>query len=129
MAALVKEYAVNQRKAVAIVARKHLVREFSEKIRFIRDHAKLFTVDSSTMDDLFIVYAAMFSGQGCMILSRDVMENHGAKLKDHRLHSLYRKWIRSRRITLVDVLPNGRVVVTVRSLFFFVSHKFVLKSS
>ncbi|XP_031628172.1 mitochondrial ribonuclease P catalytic subunit-like [Contarinia nasturtii] len=75
-------------KRVLVVGRKHMNRW--PNINNIRKIATLFLVDNISKDDIFLLYAAMHSGQNSYILSNDFMRDH--KFAIGRYNELFKLW-------------------------------------
>lgn len=71
---------------------------------------KLFFVRSK--DDPFVLYAAMYSGLGTKVLTRDLMRGHKFLLKDDQMKSVFQKWLQKHRLSL-KIRPGNDVSIKV----------------
>lgn len=69
---------------------------------------ELFVVRSK--DDPFVLYAAMYSGLGTKILTRDLMRGHKFLLKDSELKNIFQKWLQKHRLILKTHIGNKVVI-------------------
>lgn len=63
-------------------------------------------------DDPFVLYAAMYSGLGTKILTRDLMRSHKFLLRDPKIKSIFEKWLQKHRLVL-KIRPGNKVVIKV----------------
>lgn len=67
------------------------------------------TKSASSLDDLFLLYAALHFNQSCYILTGDFMRDHVSKLKEN-LTELCSRWILSKSVmTDQKFAPNSWV--------------------
>lgn len=67
------------------------------------------TKSASSLDDLFLLYAALHFNQSCYIVTGDYMRDHISKLKEN-LTELCSRWILSKSImTYQKFTPNSWV--------------------
>lgn len=52
----------------------------------------------STLDDQFVIYAALSSGPGCYVLSSDLFKGHRNIFNEMKLFWLFQRWQRLRQI-------------------------------
>lgn len=71
-------------------------------------------------DDPFLLYAAMYSGQGTKFLTRDMMRDHSYCLGDSRLKVLFRKWQRGHHLELLQTAVGLQFKVSSKKNFLFV---------
>ncbi|XP_055303152.1 mitochondrial ribonuclease P catalytic subunit-like [Sitodiplosis mosellana] len=76
-------------KRVLVVGRKHMNRW--PKMNAIRQMATVFLVDDISKDDIFLLYAALYSGPNSYILSNDYMRQHKFAI-GQQFDALFKKW-------------------------------------
>jgi len=69
----------------------------------------------SSEDDPFLLYAALNSGNHCLIVSRDLMRDHKASLSDALTRRLFFKWQRGHQMEVFGLMsPVQKVRFKVR---------------
>jgi len=64
-------------------------------------------------DDPFVLYAAMYSGLGTKILTRDLMRSQKFLLMDTKIKKVFQKWLQKHRLIL-NIRPGNHVTINVR---------------
>ncbi|XP_031624091.1 mitochondrial ribonuclease P catalytic subunit-like [Contarinia nasturtii] len=83
------EQLCNEGKRILVIGRTHM--KYWAKMRRIRQIATVFFVDNKSVDDLFLLYAALQSGQHAHILSNDYMKQHKFSIEE-KYRELFKLW-------------------------------------
>jgi len=95
---------VTTKKRVLLVGRKHMERWPPTFIIPIKQMTQHFFLENLTMDDVYVLYAAMHGREGTKLLSRDMMRNHAFKLGDPVLATHFIHWLHGHQMGIV---PSG----------------------
>ncbi|GAB6020663.1 hypothetical protein CHUAL_003333 [Chamberlinius hualienensis] len=105
---VVRHYKSGDRK-VLVLGREHMKAWPKEVFDEVKRESIMFFTDNLSKDDPFLLYAALYSGQGTKFISKDMMRDHKFALDDKLLASYFRKWQKAHQIELLTILPNGTV--------------------
>ncbi|KAM9777949.1 mitochondrial ribonuclease P catalytic subunit [Neosynchiropus ocellatus] len=104
-----------QNLTILVLGRKHMQRPSlwwdRNDMNLIRQKAHCFFTENISEDDPFLLYATMHSGNHCRFVSKDLMRDHKACLRDSLTRRLFFKWQRGHQM-VVDVCVAGRGKVT-----------------
>jgi len=101
---------IEQNLKVLLIGRKHLVKILGNEFNFIRKNCHIFFTNDLSKDDPFVLYAAMYSGLGTQILTRDLMRSHKFLLGDSEMKNIFQKWLQKHRLVL-KIRPGNHVTV------------------
>ncbi|XP_049763232.1 mitochondrial ribonuclease P catalytic subunit [Schistocerca cancellata] len=107
---LVVEQFWRQGEKVLVLGRKHMKNWPKRQMEALSNCAQLFLADNLSQDDPLVLLAALHSGLGTKIVSRDLMRTHMFLLKDKELRSIFRRWQYSHQC-FFEIKNNGRVVI------------------
>ncbi|XP_076172737.1 mitochondrial ribonuclease P catalytic subunit [Ptiloglossa arizonensis] len=94
----------SKHRKILVIGRKHL-----RKLRIIKDIEKYVTVyfvENTTKDDLFILYAALESGKGTKMVTRDFMRQYKFALYDAELGVVFKRWQYLHQYSIASNLNN-----------------------
>ncbi|CAG0888237.1 unnamed protein product [Darwinula stevensoni] len=111
LASIVQFYAEDLKKKVLVMGRHHMRRKDSAALKYIKKRSLLFTTESLSQDDPFLIYAALSSGPECFILSCDMLRDHTARIHDHSLKRLFLKWLHCRRMEFHGLNSSGKPII------------------
>lgn len=114
----VVEHFWHEKKKVLVVGRRHMKKWPKREMATIYDRAQLFLVDNLSQDDPLVLIAALHSGLGTKIVSRDLMRTHVFLLKDKELRSIFRRWQYSHQC-FYETKNNGRIILVKDPLPFY----------
>nr|CAG4650446.1 EOG090X0CGF [Sida crystallina] len=99
----VVEYFSRRGNKVLVIGRQHMQSWDQLVLKKIQRNARLYMLDNLSSDDLFILYATLYSGRGARFVSSDIMRDHLFQLHDIELEKIFRNWRRSSQLM---VLPS-----------------------
>uniref|UniRef100_UPI00358EBB82 mitochondrial ribonuclease P catalytic subunit isoform X2 n=1 Tax=Myxine glutinosa TaxID=7769 RepID=UPI00358EBB82 len=103
---------VSQGHRLLVLGRKHMLqgtnRWQSEDMQKLKKLADCFFTDNISKDDPFLIYACLYSGQGCRFITNDLMRDHKAGLCDQHTQLIFFKWQRSHQLML-DYAPHRAI--------------------
>lgn len=89
---MVKDLVEAKNARVLVLGRAHMSRWPQRLMSYVQKNAYCFFANNLSKDDPFVLYAAMYSGLGTYVVSRDLMRDHKYCLHSARLSSLFRRW-------------------------------------
>ncbi|KAG2457842.1 mitochondrial ribonuclease P catalytic subunit isoform X2 [Polypterus senegalus] len=96
-----------------VLGRKHMLRPSRSwdrsNMATIQQKADCFFTENISEDDPFLLYATLHSGNHCRFLSKDLMRDHKACLKDSGLRRLFFKWQRGHQLVLANYNPGRSI--------------------
>ncbi|XP_014482187.1 PREDICTED: mitochondrial ribonuclease P protein 3 [Dinoponera quadriceps] len=87
---MVVEHFVKRDQKVLVLTRKH--QKKLSMLNYVQQHAYVFWTDNLSMDDPYLLYATLASGENAMFVSSDLMRRHKSLLQDKRLQWVFKKW-------------------------------------
>lgn len=70
---------------------------------------------SSSEDDIYIIYATLYSGLDAYFVTRDLLRSEKFGLSEEQ-RSLFKRWQQSHQIFITYVAPSGKVYMKVSVL-------------
>lgn len=102
-----------QGQTILVLGRKHMLNSSRSWDRHhmaqVQKKAHCFFTDNISEDDPFLLYAALYSGNHCNFVSRDLMRDHKACLPDDVTRRLFFKWQRGHQLALSGYSLGKRV--------------------
>jgi len=94
---------------ILVLGKQHMLSWPKNILNSIKQEAFVFFVENISKDDPFLLYAAMYSGQGTLVLSKDMMRDHIYCLHDPELASYFRRWQKGHQMEMLSVRLDGYV--------------------
>ncbi|KAL3213980.1 hypothetical protein MRX96_007377 [Rhipicephalus microplus] len=94
----VHHYAVNEKRTVLLVGRKHMLQWPAEVMDRVWKHCLRYLANDTSHDDPFVLYAALHGGPGTQVVSRDLMRQHLSRLSNPRLQELFTSWQQTHQV-------------------------------
>lgn len=107
----VVEHYARQNKSVLVLGRNHMKKW--PHIERIKNYSRLFLTQNLSEDDPYLLYCALNSGRGTIIVSRDMMRGHLYLLKEPHLKLLFRRWLSISRHHLLTQRKDGKLIINV----------------
>ncbi|XP_050539875.1 mitochondrial ribonuclease P catalytic subunit [Daktulosphaira vitifoliae] len=102
---------IDKKLKVLLIGRAHLIQNLGRNLDYIKNNAHIFLTNDLSKDDPFVLYAAMYSGLGTKILTRDLMRGHKFLLGETVMKSIFQRWLQKHRLGL-KIRPGNNVKVT-----------------
>lgn len=71
----------------------------------------------SSEDDPFLLYATLHSGNHCKFITKDLMRDHKACLRNAKTQRLFFKWQQGHQLAIVNRLTRSKITFQVCYLF------------
>ncbi|XP_051579041.1 mitochondrial ribonuclease P catalytic subunit isoform X1 [Myxocyprinus asiaticus] len=98
---------------ILVLGRKHMLQPSRnwdrQNMNMIKQKAHCFFTENISEDDPFLLYAALYSGNHCNFLSRDLMRDHKACISDSATRRLFFKWQRGHQLVISHYTPGKKV--------------------
>ncbi|KAJ9596625.1 hypothetical protein L9F63_012322 [Diploptera punctata] len=105
----VVEHFTMKSQKVLVLGRKHMQSWPRKYMNSVYKNARVFLAQNMSQDDPFLLYAALYSGEGTNFLSRDLMRSHSYLLKDKDLKSTFKRWQLQHQYQLQYITQQGTV--------------------
>ncbi|XP_057576820.1 mitochondrial ribonuclease P catalytic subunit isoform X3 [Hippopotamus amphibius kiboko] len=98
---------------VLVLGRKHMLMQNSwwrkDEMEKMQKQASFFFADNISEDDPFLLYAALHSGNHCKFITKDLMRDHKACLRDAKTQRLFFKWQQGHQLAIVSRHPGSKI--------------------
>ncbi|XP_018422542.1 PREDICTED: mitochondrial ribonuclease P protein 3 [Nanorana parkeri] len=99
------------RKRILVLGRKHMLvhskKWVKQDIQRLQEYADCFFLDNISLDDPFLLYASINSGNHCCFLTQDLLRDHKACLPDAEIQRLFFKWQRGHQLVMPFYSPGN----------------------
>ncbi|XP_066464572.1 mitochondrial ribonuclease P catalytic subunit [Eleutherodactylus coqui] len=107
----VVSYLAARGKRILVLGRKHMLFNSSkwakQDIRRLQECVDCFFLDNISLDDPFLLYACLSSGNHCCFITRDLLRDHKACLPNAETQRLFFKWQRGHQLVLPFYSPRN----------------------
>ncbi|KAM5129619.1 mitochondrial ribonuclease P catalytic subunit [Mantella aurantiaca] len=97
-------------KRILVLGRKHMLvpskKWQKQDIQRLQEYADLFLIDNISLDDPFLLYACINSGNHCCFITRDLLRDHKACLPNVETQQLFFKWQRGHQLVMPLYTPG-----------------------
>ncbi|XP_032199912.1 mitochondrial ribonuclease P catalytic subunit [Mustela erminea] len=96
-----------------VLGRKHMLTQHSrwrkDEMKKVQKQASCFFADNISEDDPFLLYATLHSGNHCKFITKDLMRDHKACLRDAKTQRLFFKWQQGHQLAIVNRLTRSKI--------------------
>ncbi|XP_004467968.2 mitochondrial ribonuclease P catalytic subunit [Dasypus novemcinctus] len=110
----VVSHLAKQNLRLLVLGRKHMLVHGSRwrrnEMEEVQKQASCFFADNISKDDPFLLYAAMHSGNHCKIITKDLMRDHKACLRDVKTQRLFFKWQQGHQLEIINRFLGSKII-------------------
>ncbi|XP_022378292.1 mitochondrial ribonuclease P protein 3 [Enhydra lutris kenyoni] len=96
-----------------VLGRKHMLTQHSrwrkDEMKKVQKQASCFFADNISEDDPFLLYATLQSGNHCKFITKDLMRDHKACLRDAKTQRLFFKWQQGHQLAIINRLTRSKI--------------------
>ncbi|XP_059229057.1 mitochondrial ribonuclease P catalytic subunit isoform X2 [Mustela nigripes] len=96
-----------------VLGRKHMLTQHSrwrkDEMKKVQQQASCFFADNISEDDPFLLYATLHSGNHCKFITKDLMRDHKACLRNAKTQRLFFKWQQGHQLAIVNRLTRSKI--------------------
>uniref|UniRef100_A0A8D2AKL3 Mitochondrial ribonuclease P catalytic subunit n=1 Tax=Sciurus vulgaris TaxID=55149 RepID=A0A8D2AKL3_SCIVU len=96
-----------------VLGRKHMLtqrfRWRKDEMENVQKQASCFFADDISEDDPFLLYATLNSGNHCKFITKDLMRDHKACLRDIKTQRLFFKWQQGHQLAIINRFPGSKI--------------------
>ncbi|XP_048218454.1 mitochondrial ribonuclease P catalytic subunit [Perognathus longimembris pacificus] len=96
-----------------VLGRKHMLTNRSQwresDMKMIQKQASCFFADNISKDDPFLLYAALNSGNHCKFITKDLLRDHKACLRDAKTQRLFTKWQQGHQLAIINSSLRSKI--------------------
>ncbi|XP_025725952.1 mitochondrial ribonuclease P catalytic subunit [Callorhinus ursinus] len=96
-----------------VLGRKHMLTQHSrwrkDEMKKVQKQARCFFADNISEDDPFLLYATLHSGNHCKFITKDLMRDHKACLRDAKTQRLFFKWQQGHQLAIVNRVAGSKI--------------------
>ncbi|XP_027970540.1 mitochondrial ribonuclease P catalytic subunit [Eumetopias jubatus] len=96
-----------------VLGRKHMLTQYSrwrkDEMKKVQKQARCFFADNISEDDPFLLYATLHSGNHCKFITKDLMRDHKACLRDAKTQRLFFKWQQGHQLAIVNRVAGSKI--------------------
>lgn len=96
-----------------VLGRKHMLTQHSrwrkDEMKKVQKQARCFFADNISEDDPFLLYATLHSGNHCKFITKDLMRDHKACLRDAKTQHLFFKWQQGHQLAIVNRVAGSKI--------------------
>ncbi|XP_026369373.2 mitochondrial ribonuclease P catalytic subunit [Ursus arctos] len=96
-----------------VLGRKHMLTQHSkwrkDEMKKVQQQASCFFADNISEDDPFLLYATLHSGNHCRFITKDLMRDHKACLRDAKTQRLFFKWQQGHQLAITRRFEGSKL--------------------
>ncbi|XP_004399858.1 PREDICTED: mitochondrial ribonuclease P protein 3 isoform 1 [Odobenus rosmarus divergens] len=96
-----------------VLGRKHMLTQHwrwrKDEMKKVQKQARCFFADNISEDDPFLLYATLHSGDHCKFITKDLMRDHKACLRDAKTQRLFFKWQQGHQLAIVNRVAGSKI--------------------
>ncbi|XP_021551176.1 mitochondrial ribonuclease P catalytic subunit isoform X1 [Neomonachus schauinslandi] len=96
-----------------VLGRKHMLTQHlrwrKDEMKKVQKQARCFFADNISEDDPFLLYATLHSGNHCKFITKDLMRDHKACLRDAKTQRLFFKWQQGHQLAIINRVAGSKI--------------------